>query len=58
MVKQCALLMYHVSEDRSNVIELSGGVGTLRSVSAYHELAWHFEAKFVNGQRHEMANVH
>ena len=31
---------------------------TLRSVSAYHEPAWHFDAKFVNGKGHEMANVH
>ena len=48
---------YHVSEDRSSITELAGGVGTLRSVSAYHKPAWHFDAKFVNGQGHEMANV-
>ena len=48
---------YHVSEDRSSIIELSGGVGTLRSISSYHEPAWHFDAKFVDGQGHEMANV-
>ena len=30
---------------------------TLRNVSAYHEPAWHFDAKFVNGQRHVRANV-
>ena len=41
---------YHVSEDRSSIIELSGGVGTLRNVSASHEPAWHFDAKFVDGQ--------
>ena len=41
---------YHVSEDRSSIIELSGRVGTLRNVSAHHEPAWHFEAKFVDGQ--------
>ena len=50
-------IKYHVSEDRLSIIELVWGVGTLRSVSAYHELAWHFSAKFVNGQGHEMANV-
>ena len=50
-------IKYHVSEDRSSIIELSGGVGTLRNVSAYHEPAWHFDAKFVDGQGHEMANV-
>ena len=47
----------HVSEDRSSIIELSGGVGTLRNVSAYHEPAWHFNVKFVDGQGHEMANA-
>ena len=50
-------LIYLLSEDRSNIIELSGDVGTLRNVSAYHEPAWHFNAKFVDGQWHEMANV-
>ena len=32
-------------------------MGTLRNVSAYHEPAWHFDAKFVDVQGHEMANV-
>ena len=41
----------------SSIIELSGGVETLRNVSAYHKPAWHFDAKFVDGQGHEMANV-
>ena len=54
--KTC-FVKYHVSEDRSSIIELSGGVGTLRNVSAYHEPAWHFGAKFVDGQGHEMANL-
>ena len=49
---------YHLSEDRSSIIELSGGVATLRSVSAYHEPAWHFDAKFVNGQGNEIATGH
>ena len=48
---------YHVSEDRSCIVELSRGVGTLRFVSAYHEPACHFDAKFVSGQGHEMSNV-
>ena len=52
------IIKYHVSEDRSSIVELSGGVEMLRSVSAYHEPAWHFDAKFVSGQGHEMANVH
>ena len=50
-------IKYHISEDRLSIIELSGGVGTLRSVSAYHKHAWHFDVKFVNGQGHEMANM-
>ena len=54
--KMC-FIKYHVSEDRSSIIELPGGVGTLCNVSAYHEPAWHFDAKFVDGQGHEMANV-
>ena len=48
---------YHVSEDRSSIVESSGGVETLRNVSAYHEPAWHFDGKFVNGQGHVRANV-
>ena len=54
--KMC-FIKYHVSEVRSSIVELAGGVGTLRSISAYHEPAWHFDAKFVSGQGHEMANV-
>ena len=50
-------IKYHVSEDSLSIIECSGGVGTLRSVSAYREHTWHFDAKFVSGQEHEMANV-
>ena len=37
--KQMCFIKYHVSEDRSSIIELAGGVGTLRNVSAYHEPA-------------------
>ena len=48
---------YHVSEDRSSIVKSTGGVQTLRNVSAYHEPAWHFDAKFVNGQGHVKANV-
>ena len=48
---------YHVSEDRSSIVELSGGVQTLRNVSAYHEPAWHFDGKFGNGQGHVRANI-
>ena len=57
--EKCVLssIKHHVSEDRSSIVELAGGVGTLRCVSAYHEAAWHFDAKFVNSEGHEMANV-
>ena len=54
--KMCSI-KYHVSGDRSSIVELAGGVGTQRSVSAYHEPAWHFDAKFVSGKGHEMANT-
>ena len=47
---------YHVSKDKSSVVESSGGVQTLRNVSAYHELTWHF-AKFLDKQGHKRANV-
>ena len=48
---------YHLSEDRSSIVESSGGVQTLRNVSAYHKPAWNFDAKLVNGQGHIRANV-
>ena len=50
--KMC-FIKYHISEDKSSIVELSGGVETLRNVSAYHEPAWHF----VDGQGHAMVNV-
>ena len=55
MVKKCAL--YHVSEDRSSIVELAGGVGTLCCVSVDQEPALHFDAKFVDGECHEIANI-
>ena len=54
--KMC-FIKYHVSEDRASIIELSGGVGMLRCVSAYHEPAWHFDAKFFNCEGHKMTKV-
>ena len=51
--EKICFIKYHVSKDRSSIID----VGTLRSVSAYHEPAWHSDAKFVSGHGHEMANV-
>ena len=48
---------YHVSECRSSIVESSGNGQTLRNVSTSDEPARHFDAKFVNGQRHVRANV-
>ena len=48
---------YHVLEDKSSIVESSGGVQTLRNVSAYHEPTWHFDAEFVDRQGHTRANV-
>ena len=48
---------YHVSDDKSSIVEASGGVQTLRNVSVYHEPAWHFDASFVDRQGHARANV-
>ena len=50
-------IKYPVSEDRPSIVELAAGVGTLRCISAHHEPAWHFDAKFVDGKGNEMANV-
>ena len=41
--KMC-FVKYHVSEDKSSIVEASGGVETLRNISAYHEPAWHIQA--------------
>ena len=49
---------YHASEVKLSIVESSGGVQTLRNVSAYHEPAWHFGAKFVDRQAHTRTNVH
>ena len=54
--KMC-FVKYRVSEDKSSIVESSGGVQTLRNVNAYHEPALHFDAKFVNGHGHVRANV-
>ena len=43
--------------DRSSIAELPGGVETLRNLYAYNEPTCRFDAKFVNGQGHERANV-
>ena len=54
--KMC-FVKYHVSDDKSSIVETSGGVQTLRNTSAYHEPTWHFDAKFVDRQEHTRANV-
>ena len=38
-------------------MESSGGEQTLCNTSAYHEPAWHFDAKFFDRQAHTRANV-
>ena len=48
---------YHVSEDKLSIVESSGGVQTLRIVSAYNEPKWHFDAKFVDKQEPTRAKV-
>ena len=50
--KMC-FVKYHVSEDKSSIVESSGGVETLSNGSTYHKPVWHFDAKFVNGQGHD-----
>ena len=55
--EEMCFIEYRVSDDRPSIVELSGGVETLRPVSAYHEPTWYFAVKVVNGQVHEMANV-
>ena len=47
---------YHVSDDKSSIVESSGDVQTLRNVSAYHEPSWCFDAAFVDRQGHARAS--
>ena len=54
--KMC-FVKYHVSEDQSSVVRMTGGVQTMRNVSAYNEPTWHFYAQFVDKQGHAKANV-
>ena len=54
--KMC-FVKYHVSEDKSSIVESSGGVQTLRNVSAYNEPTWHSDATFVDKQELTRANV-
>ena len=55
MVKK---VLCQVSEDRLSIVESSGAEPMLRNVSAYHEPAWHFDAKFVDRQAHTRPNTH
>ena len=48
---------YHVSEDESSIVSMTGGVQTLRNVSAYNEPTWHFDAQFVDKQGQAKAKV-
>ena len=36
---------------------MTGGVQTLRNVSAYKEPTWHFDAQFIDKQGHAKAKV-
>ena len=47
--KMC-FVNYHVSEDKSSIVESSGAVQTLRNANAYNERTWHFDAKFFDKQ--------
>ena len=51
--KMC-FVKYHVSEDQSSVVRMTGGEQTLRNVSAYNEPTWHFDAQFVDKQAKDM----
>ena len=48
--EQMCFIKYHVSEDRSSIVEFSWWCEPLRCVSAYHEAAGHLDAKFGNGE--------
>ena len=48
---------YHVSEDDSSVVRMTGGVQTLCNVSAYKEPTWHFHAQFIDEQGHAKAKI-
>ena len=54
--KMC-FVKYHVSEEESSVVRMTGGVQTLRNVSAYKEPTWHFDAQFIDKQGHAKAIV-
>ena len=54
--KMC-FVKYHVSEDESSVVRMTGGVQTLCNVSAYKEPTWHFDAQFIDKQGHAKAEV-
>ena len=55
--EKLCFVKYHVSEDKSSIVESSGGVQTLRNVSAYYEPACHFDAIFVSRYVPKRANV-
>ena len=47
--KMC-FVKYHVSEDESSVMRMTGGMQTLRNISAYKESTWHFDVQFIDKQ--------
>ena len=51
------IVKYHVSEDESSVVRMTGGVQTLHNVSAYKEPTWHFDAQFIEKQGQAKAKV-
>ena len=50
-------MLCQVSEDKSSIVESSGGMQTLRNVNAYNEPTRHFDAQFVDKQEHTRAKV-
>ena len=54
--KMC-FVKYHVSEDETSVVRMTGGVQKLRNVSAYKVPTWHFDAQFIDKQGHAKAKV-
>ena len=55
--EKLCFVKYHVSEDKSSIVESSGGLQTLRNVSAYNEPTRYFDAQFVDKQEHTREKV-
>ena len=50
--EEMCFVKYHVSEEKSNIVESSVGVETMRNFRAHNQPTWHFDAKFVDRQEH------